>query len=43
MDLVDGAKNEGDALKKLSENPKRFKPPVVCRLDLGRTLGIEKS
>ena len=27
--LVEGAKDMGDAIKKLVENPKTFKPPVV--------------
>ena len=31
-ELVDGAKDEGDAIKKLREDPSRFKGPVVCRL-----------
>jgi arsenate reductase-like glutaredoxin family protein len=28
--LVDGAKDEEDAIEKLSQDPKRFKAPVVC-------------
>ena len=28
--LVEGAKDIRDAINKLGENPKRFKPPVVC-------------
>lgn len=32
MDLVDGAKSEGEAIEKLEEDPKRFKAPVVCCL-----------
>ena len=27
--LVEGAKDSGDAIKKLRENPTTFKPPVV--------------
>lgn len=27
--LVEGAKDSGDAIRKLGENPKTFKPPVV--------------
>ena len=27
--LVEGAKDSGDAIKKLGDNPKTFKPPVV--------------
>lgn len=27
--LIEGAKDAGDAIEKLGENPKRFKPPVV--------------
>ena len=27
--LIEGAKDSGDAIKKLEENPKTFKPPLV--------------
>lgn len=29
MELIDGAKDESDAIKKLKEDPARFKAPVV--------------
>lgn len=31
-ELVDGAKNDGEAIKLLKEDPKKFKAPVVCFL-----------
>lgn len=31
-ELVDGAQNEGEAIQKLKEDPKKFKAPVVCFL-----------
>ena len=30
--LVEGAKDSGDAIKKLAENPKMFRPPLVSAL-----------
>ena len=30
--LIEGAQDEADALRKLGENPQRFKPPVVSIL-----------
>lgn len=38
MELVDGAKNEGEAVKRLKEDPKRFKAPVVRCLALCKPL-----
>lgn len=40
MELVDGAQDEGEAIKKLSEDPRRFKAPVVCCLALGKKIVI---
>ena len=39
--LVDGARDEADALKKLKEDPGRFKPPVVC--DFYGSRGVSKG
>lgn len=36
--LVEGAKDMGDAIKKLGENPKRFKPPVTVDWNNGRAV-----
>lgn len=37
-ELVDGAKNNGEAINILKEDPKKFKAPVVCFLVLCITL-----
>ena len=38
--LVDGAKDEPDALRRLKEDPGRFKPPVVCFEGEGKSCSV---